>query len=370
MPPGLLRQPIPLLNKLRIRPPAIKWPALRFPFFKTAQKRQAARFLGFDVGSYSVKWVEIECAQETRLVSCHITPVPPNTSHENRVAILKEAARSFKREALSIRTAIPGQSVIVRYLHFPKMSREELRSHVAFEADKYIPFNIKDVVLDCHILSEAKEESKILALIVAAKKEIVEQHLAMLEEAGLEAEVLDVDTFAVINAFEHAMGNALTGCHCLMDIGAKATNVSVLQGTSSFFSRSIPIGGTDFTQAISEKLDLEMVAAEVVKCRGEKKEEELLNLVASPLEHLMREVKASLDYFENQFDQRVERIYLSGGSSCLRGVGSVIQQNVGFEALSWNPLKGVVIPDELLPKTDKMKGSLAVAAGLALRNQE
>lgn len=346
----------------------LKLPKFSFPL-KRDKKSHPQLFCGLDVGSHSVKWVGIQNSGKGELTAFAIVPIKKEKGREGIVAAIREAAHPSGSSIQHVHSAIGGQSVIIRYVSFPKMTREELRSHIEVEADKYIPFNIKEVVLDCQILEERKEEGKIHALVVAAKKEAVNHHLLLLREAGIEVEALDVDTFAVVNAFEHFLGTpSQPRCLALLDIGAKSANLSVLQGTTSLFSRDIPVGGTDFTLAISEKLNIETDEAEMVKCSGTKPQEELLSWVAAPLDNLMGEVKLSFDYFENQYDKRVERVYLSGGSSRLAGLSEFTQKNLNIETVFWNPLEKVTVPPgQNVSKLRAVGGGLAVAVGLAVR---
>lgn len=345
-------------------------PKIPIPFKRTPHKKTLPPFCGLDIGSHSVKWVEIqEVGGKVELTGLGYSAIRREKSREGTLSAIKGALQGSAAGPRQVYTAISGHSVIIRYGQFPKMTLDELRSHVEVESDKYIPFNVKDVILDCHILEEKKEEGKILGLVVAVKKEIVSQHLLMVREAGLEPVCIDVDTFAMVNAFEHFLGgNSPSLCQALLDIGAKTTNVSILRGTTSLFSRDIPIGGTDLTQAISEKLKLEMDEAEMVKCGGERTKEELLSLVEFPLERLLGEVRLSFDYFGNQYDQRIERIYLSGGSSRFPGISEAIQKEFTIESLSWDPVAGIAISSkQILSKIRGIREGLAIAVGLALR---
>ena len=347
----------------------MKIPKFAFPIGKSTKKSGFRSSFGLDVGTQNVKWVEIRQGGQLELAACSVVPVKKGKGREGIIAAIKEAAQVSGGASHRVHSAIGGHSVIARYILFPKMSPQELRSHVEVEADKYIPFNIKDVILDCQILEEKKEEGKMNVLIVAAKKEVINHHLSLLQEAGLEAALLDVDTFAGVNAFEHFLGSQPPSkYYTLLDTGAKTTNVSILRGATALFSRDIPIGGSDFTKAISEKLNLEIEASEVLKCSGTKSEEELMTLIGSPFENLMGEVKLSFDYFENQYDKRVERIYISGGSSRLSGFAKYVQKSFNIETLSWDPLQGIAVPSEqTLSKVRGVRETLAAAVGLALR---
>ncbi|MBI4437211.1 MAG: type IV pilus assembly protein PilM [Candidatus Omnitrophica bacterium] len=351
--------------------PKLFLPKFRLPFGGGA-KKQGATCCGLDIGSQRVKWVEIRHAGKPELVAYSSIPIKKGIGREKTLTALKEAIQASGSTTRRVHSAIGGQSVIIRYIQLPRMSREELRSSIEFEADKYIPFNVKDVILDCQVLEEKEELNKILAVLVAAKKEAVNHHLSLLQEAGLEVDLLDVDTFAIANAFEHFLGTqSPTTIHALLDLGAKTTNTSILRGSTSLFSRDVPIGGDDFTQAIAEKLNLEMEAADVLKCSGTKSSEELLALVNTPLENLVGELRLSFDYFENQYDKRVERLYLSGGSSRLTGLLDYLRKSFNTEALFWNPLEGISVPSHgNFAKLKDAKEGLAVGVGLALRGVE
>ena len=349
--------------------PKLSLPKFRFPFGGGA-KKQGATTCGLDIGNQRVKWVELRHGTKPELVAFSSVPIKKGIGRERVLTAVKEAVHSSGSISRRIHSAIGGQSVIIRYIQLPSMTREELRSSIEFEADKYIPFNVKEVILDCQILEEREEGSKILAVLVAAKRDAVNHHLSLLQEAGLEVDLLDVDTFAIVNAFEHFLGTQSPNTvHALLDMGAKTTNISILRGATSLFSRDVPIGGDDFTQAIAEKLNLEIDAAEVLKCSGTKSSEELLALIGTPLENLVGELRLSFDYFENQYDKRVERLYLSGGSSRLTGIPDSLRKSFSGEVLSWNPLEGISVPSKgNFAKLKDLKEGLAVAVGLALRS--
>jgi len=347
---------------------------MKFPKFQLHRKGKkgstSKSVCGLDVGTHGIKWVQLQRSEKDVLKNVKVTPIRGGASREEVVSAIRDVALEASAKKLAIRASVSGQSVIARYIHFPKMAREEIISHVAFEADKYIPFNVKDVILDCQILEEKKDEGKVHALVVAAKKDTVNRHLSLLHEAGIEIDCLDVDIFSTVNAFEHAVGGQLeTTYHAVVDMGEKASNLSILQGTMSLFSRTLPIGGTDFTQAISEKLGLEHDAAEVLKCSGEKTKEELLSYIVTSLDNLQSEIKLSFDYFENQYDKQIERVYLSGGSSNFPGLLESLTTNLGVPTFLWNPFHAISIPsDEMLSQVEKYREALVVSVGLAVRS--
>src|ERR1019366_934380 len=169
--------------------------------------------VGLDIGSSTVKIVQLKQeANQWKLVSMGIVEIPKESleaknPESQRLSIVETIKRVFKESGVKTKkvvTSLSGDSVIIRYVKLPFMTEEELRGSIAREAEQYIPLNIDQVVLDFQILGETQEDGqrKLDVLLVAAKVDVVDQHLAMLKSAGLSPMVIDIDAFALQNAYE------------------------------------------------------------------------------------------------------------------------------------------------------------------------
>ena len=316
------------------------------PFSKpTKPKAGSGRITcGLDIGSSSVKVVLLREGSKREVLGVAKVPLPPNSSREKRVLALQNACQTAGFTGRRVNMALGGQSVIIRYIQLPKMTMKELKSSIEFEADKYIPFNVKDVWIDCQILEEREGSKKIQTLLVAAKKDLINAHVTLVQEAGLECAVLDVDTFAVVNAFETVSSRLpRREVVALLDLGAETTNINILRGPQTLFSRDIPIGGSKLTQAISEKLGLQGPQAEALKLRPGDRLKELMEGVDPILENLIGELRLSFDYFESQYDKKVEHLFLSGGSSRFGGLLPLLKEHFQTEVTIWNPFEGLTL---------------------------
>ena len=347
----------------------------RFPkFFSKIWKPSSSRTrfsCGLDIGSSSVKVVVLREGAKREVAGVGKALLSPKPPREKLIVAIRSACQAAGFTGRRVNAALNGQSVIIRYIQLPKMTKEELRSSIEFEADKYIPFNVKDVWLDCQILQELEESKRIQALLVAAKKDLVAHHLTLIQEAGYEPEVLDVDAFAVANAFE-TVSSRLPKAEVmtLIDLGAQGTNVNIFLGQQILFSRDIPIGGVHLTQALAEKLGLPESQAEALKLRPAERLKELQEIWGPILENLAGELRLSFDYFESQYDKRVERLFLSGGSSRLMGLPALLKEQFQAEVVSWNPFEGMALPGSASAALKEGREEFAVAFGLALRASE
>ncbi len=332
--------------------------------------------VGLDIGTSEVKAIELtKFGDRPKITGFGWGRIPPNgivkeTIHE----VLRRAGIRARRVA----TAVSGRSVIVRYINLPAMSDSELKSALRYEADKYIPFEIDEVALDGQKLEEfhgaVEGEKEMKVLMVAVKKSLIQEHVSMVQDSGLTPTVIDVDTFALGNAFELRnrqiqrpdKGDEIAA---LVDFGASKTTISILKGTTTYFSREVYLGGNDLTQSVASALTIDAAEAEELKRNPQGREEELEKALLPTLDDLANEIHLSFDYFENQFDREVEAVYVSGGCVRTPGLQSVMERVFDRKVQIWDPtelleLKG----DRIDPEELKTHASqLAIAVGLGSR---
>lgn len=332
------------------------------------------RAIALDIGTSEIKALEVE-ETRTGLAITGFAATPVGGEADTKFAV-KQLIRHAKFKTRNCITAVAGRGVIVRYVNMAQMSKDELRQVIRFEADKYIPFEVEEVVLDEQILEENvgggegdKPEMKVL--LVAVRKGMIEDHLAMLQDAGLTSTVIDVDAFALGNAFEAqtlARGNVNPErVVALIDIGANKTNINIMRGTVSYFTREVYLAGNDFTDAVSRRFSLDTPEAERLKCDPQNRAGEVEEAILPTLDDLGNEIQLSFDYFENQFDRVVEEVYISGGSARLPGLERAFEGAFEKKVLFWNPLDGLEIRDLDTKVLNNFSGQLAVAIGLATR---
>lgn len=361
--------------------------------------RRGKSVVGLDLGSQVVKAVEITLeGPEPVITGFARVEIPPGG---DKGAALAELFKRGRFRSKHVVTSVAGQSVVVRYVQMPKMNEAELKQAIRIEADRYVPFELDDVVLDCQPLKRASHRSNesetpskdagdnMTVLLVACRQPLIEEQLKLLSSQSLQPLAVDVDVFALANAWElcglpdealdqaqgEASPEALTGAGgderaiALVDIGASRTSINVLCNGETCFSREIGIGGHDMTQAVARKLGLEVFEAEAIKRAGEDKEAEVARAIQPVLEDLVNEISLSLDYVENHEGVRVEEVLLSGGGVLAPGAVTYVEQATGRAARTWNPLEGLRVADDRVDveELEAWAPSLVVAVGLASR---
>ena len=329
-----------------------------------------------------VKAVELSLlGSEPVLTGFGRAEIPPGGSVAEAVSAALATLRGRTTRCVS---GVGGQSTVVRYISMLPMTREELLQAVRFEADKFLPFDEDEVVLDCQQLSAPVsadgevDDSKVPVLVAACRRQLIEEQVQVIEGAGLVPIAVDLDLFALANAWDlcgfQEEGIALEPgvpqrAQALIDIGASRTSINVLRGSETCFSREIAIGGSDMTHAVARRLSVEFFEAEVIKRAGDVYEVEVGASIAPLLEDLANEIALSIDYVEHHEGVEVSELLLSGGGSLVSGMASSIEQATSRSTRVWDPLEGLRVNAENLDveELEAWAPSLVVAMGLAAR---
>lgn len=332
--------------------------------------------VGLDIGENSVKAVELtETGGHLRITGFGKAALNGKSDVKDVIStMLKESGIKNRR----VVTAVCGRSVIVRYVNMVSMSDEDLKSALRFEADKYIPFDIDEVVLDCQRLEEINggdgDEKEMRVLLVAVKRSLIDEHVTLLNEIGLCPLAIDFDSFAIGNAFELSAMNSMRveeddRVVALIDIGSSKTEINIMRGNVSCFSREVYLAGKDFTEAAARHMNIGEAEAEKIKAAPKDNNQEVEEAVLPVLDDLGNEVHLSFDYYENQYDQQVEEIYVSGGSAQLPGLEQAFERIFNKKVNFWDPTENIEVRSDKVD-VDLLKSSAAqlpVAMGLAAR---
>ncbi len=343
-------------------------------------KRKAV--VGLDIGSSAVKAVELEANGKGYRVSALATePVPPDSIVDGAIidatAVADAIRRLFGSQAFrtkDVAASLSGNAVIVKKISLPVMTPAELGESITWEAEQYIPFDIQDVNLDYQILdSGAGEGGTMDVLLVAAKKEKIADYTGVIAQAGRVPVVVDVDAFALQNAFEVNYGLDTAQVVVLLNAGASAININIVSGGQSVFTRDISMGGNAYTEAIQKELNLSFENAEQLK-KGTPVDgatvDEAQPVLKAVTENVLLEIQKTFDFFKaTAASDRIDRILLSGGSSRTAGFAQALEERFGAPVEMFDPFRQIAFDQGKLGvlDADSVVPTAAVAVGLALR---
>ena len=294
-------------------------------------------------------------------------------SDQDKVAVVHDIVtqRGLTRRVAS---SLSGRSVIVRYITLQPMPDSEVANAVHAEAEKYIPFETDKVVVAFQKLETDPTSKEIKVVLVAVRRSVVDDHLALLQAAGLESAIIDIDIFALANAFVMAKGLARTSenpakVRALIDIGASKTCINIMRGAVSQFAREVYVAGNEMISTLSKGLGVPPAEAEKVYCAPGDKLDQVVEILAPVLDDLGNEVRLSFDFYETQFEKPVEEVYLSGGASLLPNLEKFLERIFDVKTMRWDPTENISFGlDGVGAETLKQNGPrLAIAVGLAAR---
>ena len=337
-------------------------------------KPKTASMIGLDIGSYSVKCVELTRVKEKSkdkfvLNQAALLPLGSQSS-DDLTTILKPLAGLIQKGKNHVRIVLSGSSLLVRCIQLPVMTQGELKGAIRFEAENHIAFPIDDCILDFQIVNQNAEKKIMNVLLVAAKRDYVQEKLRMLMDLQIYPEIIDVDTFSLVNAFEVLETGAGPDekTRALLNIGHRVTSLAILHEKLPLFVREIPMGAAAITKVVAEAKSLSEADANVLKeeTRPELLEE-IKGFTQKGLESLVEEVKRSLEYFENEIQTQVPSVYLSGGGSLGPGAAEGIASELGKKVVAWDGRKIESAPGADRKTFEDNAALFNIALGLALR---
>jgi len=285
--------------------------------------------VGLDIGSSSVKAVQLKKGKKgVQLLAFGMEPLMPQTIVDGTImdqGAVVDAIRTLwsrlKLRQKDVAIAIAGHSVIIKKISLPPMSEHELADQIPFEAENHIPFAKDDVELDYEVINKQNAHGQMDVVLVAAKKEVVQDYAAVVREASLSPVVVDVAAFSAQNAFEVNYDLSPDEAIVLVNIGAAISNINVIRGKESLFTRDVTIGGNAFTEEIQKQLGVSQDEAEAYKVGGSYDEhgvvpQEVERIIEGVAEVMAGEFQRSIDFFlATSADTNVSRICLAGGSA-------------------------------------------------------
>jgi type IV pilus assembly protein PilM len=340
------------------------------------------RPIGVDVGSSAIKVIELKPIskgpQKYQLLTLGIEELTPQAIVDGAImdsaSVVEAIDRIFRESKMKnndIATSLSGSSVIIRRISLPAMGEEELAESIKWEAEQYIPFDIEDVNLDYQILegSTSEDPGSMDIILAAAKKDIINDYTSVITQAGKNPIVVDLDAFALQNAYEINYPERLAGNFALINIGASVMNITIYQRGSSIFWRDISIGGNQFTEALQKELNISYEQAENLK-RGYEIDgipsQKTLPIINAVSEAVVKEIQKTFDFVQTA---SLDRVVVSGGCTKISGFDQFISEKFSTPVEIMNPFRNISYnPKEFDPEyLNEVGPSFAIAVGLASR---
>jgi len=338
--------------------------------------------VGLDIGSSAIKAVELTKSKRGyELSSFAYESLAPDSVVDGAIMDGRTVADSIKRifmlgkfKPKTVATGVSGHSVIVKRVVVPAATPGEVATSIQLDAEQYIPFDITEVNLDYQVVGPgitAAEEPGMEVVLVAAKKDKIQNHTNVISLAGQNPEVVDIDAFALQNVFEANYHVGSDETVALLNIGASLMNINITKGGMPLFIRDVSVGGNQYTDILQKELQLNFQEAEDLKLgRTGGSEVELVQpLLESITSMLIMEVQKTFDFFRETYpSETISQVLISGGTAHMTGLAEKVQAAFSYPTEVLDPFRSIALG----PKVDSAKvtslgPALAVAVGLALR---
>jgi len=337
--------------------------------------------VGLDIGSRSIKAAQIvDSKRGPALNHFGIVDIAHGAIEEGTINDPESVAQSiqqlFKSNGIkqsNVAVSIGGYSVIVKKINVQTMAEEQLQETIHFEAEQYIPFDISDVNLDFQILGENESNpNQMNVFLVAAKKEMVNDYINLVNLAGLNPCIVDVEAFALQNTFESNY-DVQDDNIALIDIGASKTSLNILKGSSSVFMRDVSLGCGQINQKIMSLIECTFEEAEQLKYGDDPDRltpEDLKGIVSSVVADWCTEIRRALDFFYSTYpEDQIKRIILSGGGAGISEFRQLLATEASAEVESIKPFKKFQLEGKNFNDAyiKQIGPQAAISMGLAMR---
>jgi type IV pilus assembly protein PilM len=336
--------------------------------------------VGLDIGSHAIKVCQLKKVSDGyAIITLGSTVLPEGavddgTLNEPEIVgkAISDLFKNLKIKNKKVGFSISGYSVIVKKVNLAVMDDDKLEEHIMAEAEQYIPFDIEDVYLDFQDLKTSQSENdRTDVMLVAAKKEIVDDYLEMLQALNLSPVIVDVDGFALENTYEYNYQSDEN--IALVDIGASKMNINILSQGISVVARDIIVGSRQLTEQIQNAFDVDFEEAEGIKLGQipmEERKQDIEDIFSSTCTQWVLEIKKAIDlYHSNHPDQPLKKLILSGGGAKVAGLSDFLIQETGLTVEVFNPFLRINTSNKKIDPNyiDSIGPEMAIATGIALR---
>lgn len=346
--------------------------------------RKPKSYLGVDIGASAVKLVELEKEQgRHKLKNYGLFPLaeyfkqeshqtylePLKIPSQEMAEIVKRVIKEAKISARDAYLSIPVYSSFSTLIEFPPMSEKEIVAAIPYEARKYVPVPISEVLLDWSVVSPAKQGGNIQILLIAVLKEIINNCTQIIKLSNLNLKAIEAETFSLSRAL---VGNDKSAI-ILIDVGARSVSISIVDNGYIRLTHNLEMGGIKMTKTIAQQTSLTLEEAEKIKkslSAGEsidKNTVQIKGIISSVAGAVIIEIRKIIELYQNKYNRKIEKGILVGGVSQTFGFADYFINKLGIEVSVGNPFARVAYPPILEPVIKEIGPCLAVAVGLAMR---
>lgn len=336
-------------------------------------------YIGVDIGTSSVKMVQLEKKQDKlRLVTYGFSEKKKENGNDNwtkdifyAVKIIDKIYREMGATSDKAVASLPAFSVFSSIINIFNVNKRDLAAAVDWEAKKFIPLPLEEMILDWKVLSGKNDKKNIKIFLTGSPKKLIKRYVNIFRKTQVSLSSLETETFSLIRALIGGDKSIVI----LAEIGANNTDISIVQDCIPVLNRSLDIGGRTITRAISNSLNIGLDRAEQFKCdlgvaASQAGGDVIPMTIASSVDPIVNEIKYLLNLFQSKDEKKVEKIILSGGGALLPNLASYLSKRLNINVIIGDPWARVSYPKELRPILSEIGPSFSIAIGSAMREIE
>ncbi|MEJ2143180.1 MAG: pilus assembly protein PilM [Gammaproteobacteria bacterium] len=347
-------------------------------------KSKTPAVIGLDISSTAVKLLELgKSGDRYRVESYAVEPLPPNSVIEKNISDVEAVGEAIKRAVKRSGTrtknaaaAVAGSAVITKVIAMPaSLSEDDMEQQIQLEADQYIPYPLEEVNLDFEVLGPAENDpERVDVLLAASRSENVDVRVAAIELAGLKARIIDVEAYAIENAFSimapQLPEQGIDQTIAVVDVGATMTTLNVMHDLKSIYTHEQVFGGKQLTEEIQRRYGLSYEEAGMAKRQGGLPDNYVPEVLEPFKEAMAQQVSRSLQFFygSTQYNH-VDHLVLAGGSAMIPGIDEMIANKLGVHTTIANPFSNMTLASRVKAQSlSNDAPALIIACGLAMRS--
>lgn len=325
--------------------------------------------IGLEIGDGLVKAIYIQSnAKENRLIDFDMQAVDFRQGRQGIINAIKDVlGRLSLKKKMKVNISVSGESVVVRDIHWPQMSPEEIRKALQYEVERQVHYKAEEIVFDYYsVLDKSIAETKTRVVLVAAKKELIENYSSLISSAGYDCGYVEVDTFSLLNCFYLNGPKAPEEkTIAIINVGMEVTNIDVIKGKIVGLTKDAFVAWSNLIDALPIEIDLDFNNLTVLK--GLNGSDDIYELCLFILNALSNQIRRTIEFYESQGRDTVEEIFLSGRIAMIKNLDKYLQNILGLKVTPWNPIAKLQYDQKVFIKKKLKENALmlAICTGLA-----